>query len=208
MVLNPKVDTYFREGCGRCDLYQTPQCKVHPWAEGLKSLRTILVGTELTEELKWGVPTYTFQSKNILILSAFKNFFSLSFFKGVLIPDPKELLEFAGPNSREAKLLKFTSTEMVRNYEEDILRFIEEALEIERKGLKVPKSDNAEDFPEELNQAFREDAGFKAAFTALSPGRQRGYLLHFKGAKQSATRLNRIAKWKNHILKGKGIHDK
>lgn len=207
--MNPEVDTYFTEGCGRCDLYQSPDCKVHSWAEPLQQLRSILLSSPLVEERKWSMPTYTHKGKNILILSAFKDYCSLNFFKGALLKDPSNLLEFAGPNSRVPKLFKFKEGDSVLEQEQAILDFIQQAIAVEESGAKVPASaPEAMDYPEELQQAFQEDAGFEAAFESLSPGRKRAYLIQFNGAKQSKTRWARIEKWKDHILIGKGFHDR
>jgi len=207
--MNPKIDLYLSDGCGRCDLYQTSECKVHLWPEELKALRAILLTTELKEELKWSMPTYTFQNKNVLILSAFKNYASLNFFKGSLLKDPQQLLENAGPNSRVAKLFKFYDREKIVEQEVAILDFIKQAIDLEKSGAKVEKA-KQEDLvlPEELLAAFKEDAGLEAAFRALTLGRQRGYVITINGAKQSKTRVARIEKWKSHILMGKGIHDR
>ncbi|WP_421750510.1 YdeI/OmpD-associated family protein [Croceimicrobium sp.] len=207
--MNPEVDSYFTDGCGRCDLYQSPDCKVHRWAEPLQQLRSILLSSPLVEERKWSMPTYTHKGKNILILSAFKDYCSLNFFKGALLKDPKNLLVFAGPNSRVPKLFKFEEGDSVLEHEEAILDFIQQAIAVEEAGVKIPASTPKPiDYPEELQQAFREDAGFEAAFESLSPGRKRAYLIQFNGAKQSKTRWARIEKWKDHILIGKGIHDR
>mgnify|MGYP000182699362 CR=1 FL=1 len=207
--MNPKIDLYLSDGCGRCDLYQTTECKVHLWPEELKALRAILLTTDLKEDLKWSMPTYTFQNKNVLILSAFKNYASLNFFKGSLLKDPQQLLENAGPNSREAKLFKFYDTKKIVEQEGAIRDFIKQAIELEKSGAKVEKV-KQEDLvlPEVLLAAFKEDAGLEAAFRALTPGRQRGYVITISGAKQAKTRVARIEKWKSHILMGKGIHDR
>lgn len=206
--MNPDLDSYFTEGCGRCDLYQTPACKVHSWTDSLAALRHILNQTELKEERKWSMPTYTIDGKNVLILSAFKHYCSLNFFKGALLEDPAGLLEFAGPNGREAKLFKFRSLAEVQAAEGRIFDFLEQAIRVEKEGLKIEKPKEEAVYPAELEAAFAADAGLEAAFKALSPGRQRGYLIHFNGAKQAATRRTRIEKWKPHILLGKGFHDR
>lgn len=206
--MNPELDSYFTKGCGRCDLYQTPQCKVHTWTESLAALRHILHQTDLKEERKWSMPTYTIDGKNVLILSAFKNYCSLNFFKGSLLLDPDGLLEFAGPNAREAKLFKFRSLTEVESAEEAIFNFIQQAIAFEKEGRSIKEPKEAAEYPPELEAAFAADAGLEAAFKALTPGRQRGYLIHFNGAKQSATRSKRIEKWKPRILIGKGFHDR
>lgn len=206
---NPKVDLYLRDGCMRCELGGTPDCKVHDWQEELKALRKILLSTELVEDLKWGMPCYTYQGKNILILSAFKEFSALNFFKGVLLKDPGNLLVKPGENSQAARFLKFTNLDEIKEKEAIIRSFIAEAVEVEKAGLKVDFKDTSEfDVPEEFQARLEEDPVLKAAFEALTPGRQRGYLLYFSGAKQSETRAARVEKYIPKIMEGKGFHDR
>lgn len=208
-IMNPKIDTYFAVGCGRCPLGGTPDCKVHPWQEEMKQLRRILLDTELTEELKWSVPCYTFQNNNVLILSAFKDYCSLSFFKGVLLKDPHHILIQPTENSQATRLIRFTDVETVIEMEAILKAYLEDAIEVERAGLKVEYKDtSAYDFPDELLSMFEDDPAFAAAFDALTPGRQHGYLLHFSSAKQSKTRVSRIEKSIPRIFEGKGFHDR
>ncbi|MAY83300.1 MAG: hypothetical protein CMP59_04125 [Flavobacteriales bacterium] len=204
---NPEIDLYLKEGCGRCELFKTPDCKVHSWTDELGALRQILLSTELKEERKWGVACYTHQSKNIVMLSALKDFVSLSFLKGSLIKDPDKILSKAGENSHIARLIKFKSLGQVEQYRENVLDFIKQAIEIEKSGKKVKKEAVPEEIPEELKTAFENDAIFKEAFEALTPGRKRGYLIHFNQAKQSKTRISRIEKYRSQIMNGIGIHD-
>ena len=205
MTLN--VDQYLEEGCGRCPLGSTPDCKVHTWTAELKLLRKIVLDCGLTEEVKWGVPCYTFQNKNIVLVSAFKEHCSLSFFKGALLGNPIGLLEKPGPNSQAARFFKFTGIREIQEQEEEIKAFIYEAIEVEKAGLKVAFKKNPEPIPEELAQTFEEDPVLRAAFEALTPGRQRGYILYFSSPKQSKTRLARIEKSTENILNGMGMHD-
>ena len=201
------VDDYLAEGCGRCPLGGTADCKVHDWEEELQYLRRIILDSGLTEEVKWGVPCYTLQGKNVLLLSAFKHYCSISFFKGALLDDPKGILVKAGPNSQAARLLKFTNMEEVKAVEADIPSYLFEAIKVQKAGLKVEFKQNPEPVPEELQQKMEEDAVFKAAFEALTPGRQRGYILHFSQPKQSKTRVSRIESCTPKILNGEGLHD-
>jgi len=165
---NPLIDQFLLEGCMRCSLGATPACKVHGWTDILEFLRQLLLETELKEERKWGMPTYTLNGKNVVILGVFKESCVLSFLKGGLL---------------------------VR------------AIEVERSGKKaIPKPAN-QVLPEELHQKFVEHPGLEAAFFSLTPGRQRGYLIHFSGAKQSPTRLCRIEKCVPKIFAGKGMMD-
>lgn len=201
------AETYFTEGCFRCPLGGTPDCKVHRWQHELAALRRIILECGLNEECKWGVPCYTFQGKNILLLSAWNDACSIGFFKGALLHDEHGILTFAGENSYVAKMLRFTRLADILKMEEWIKAYIFEAVEIEKSGLKVPKSSMPE-IPEELKRKFDEIPALKAAFEALTPGRQRGYVLHFSQPKQSQTRESRIEKHMPKIMRGEGLHDR
>ena len=205
---NPDVDPYFIQGCMRCPLGATPQCKVHTWAEELQRLRALLQSTPLTETLKWSVPCYTYEGNNVLILSAFKGYCSVSFFKGSLLQDAKGYLHSPGEHSQASRLFKFTSIEQVHEMEPIVLAYIDEAIIIEKEGRKVAfQKPNAMPLPEELEQVFELEPDFKQAFEGLTPGRQRGYVLLFSAPKQSKTRFARIEKYRDWILAGKGLHD-
>jgi len=200
------VATYLSEGCGRCSLGGTPECKVHTWQQELTELRRIVLECGLDEECKWGVPCYTFQGKNIIMVSALKDGAIISFFKGSLLQDEPGLLSFAGENSQVAKIARFTRAEDILKVEELLKTYIFEAVEVEKAGLKVQKS-TAPELPEELLRKFGEMPAFREAFEALTPGRQRGYLLHFSQPKQSATRTTRIEKCLPKIFAGKGMQE-
>jgi len=207
--MNLKVDSYFAVGCGRCPLVNTPECKVHNWQEEMKQLRQILLDCGLTEEVKWSVPCYTFEKGNVLILSAFKEYCSLSFFKGSLLKDPEGILVQRSKNSQAGRLIKFTNVQQVVEMGPLLKDIIYEAIEVEKAGLKVDfKQKNELVYPEELQNKFDEDPALEAAFETLTPGRQRGYILHFSGAKQSKTRVSRIEKCIPKIFEGKGFHDR
>jgi uncharacterized protein YdeI (YjbR/CyaY-like superfamily) len=205
---NPKVDEYLIEGCGRCPLVGTPKCKVNDWREELVELRRILLETGLTEDRKWGSPCYTWENSNVVMLSAFRDFYSVSFFKGVLLNDPDGMLTKPGPYTQAVRLIRFTSLGQLIEMEPALKGFISQAIEVEKAGLKVEFKKNPEPIPEELEDKFFEDPAFEAAFYALTPGRQRGYILYFSAAKQSKTRISRIEKHMQRILDGKGIHDR
>ena len=206
--MNKSADLYFLEGCGRCALGGTPQCKVHRYPDVLKLLRAIALESGLTEEAKWGVPCYTYQGKNIAMLSAFNDFAFLSFFKGSLLADDKKILSAAGENSQAGRFAKFTDAKEVSKQKKTLLAYLFEAIELERAGAKVVFKDVSEyEVPEELNEFFQKNTAFQKAFEALTPGRQKGYLLHFNGAKQSATKKSRIEKCIPKVMSGKGFHD-
>lgn len=196
------------EGCGRCELAGTPRCKVHRWQEELALLRIIVLDCGLTEELKWGVACYTNGKKNIVIIHAFKEYCGLTFIKGALLKDPKGILTQATENTQAGRQIRITKTEEIVKLGSEIKCFIQEALEIEDSGLKVQSKDISEyEIPEELQARFEEDANLLAAFRALTPGRQRAYLLFFAQAKQSKTREARIDKYIPQIMVGKGLNE-
>lgn len=205
---NPKVDKYLIDGCMRCKYGATPSCKVNKWNDVLEELRQLVHETSLTEELKWGVPCYTFNGKNILLISAFKEYASISFFKGALLNDTDNLLTKHGENSNSTRLLKFTEINQVINNKESILRLIYQAIEIEKSGTKIEKKTEKEPIPDELLDFFEEDIIFKNAFFALTPGRQRAYIIYFSHPKQSQTKISRIYRYKQWILDGIGLNDK
>jgi uncharacterized protein YdeI (YjbR/CyaY-like superfamily) len=191
----------------RCSLGATPACKALLWIDILEFLRQLILETELQEERKWGVPTYTINGKNVVMLGVFKDSCVLSFIKGQFLPDPKGLLALPGPNSREGRILRFTQLNQAMELENDIRHFLQEAIQVERSGKKSETAPPPQVLPDELMQIFAEHAGLESAFFALTPGRQRGYLIHFSGAKQSPTRLSRIEKCIPKIFEGKGMMD-
>ena len=207
--MTKNVEDYFLEGCGRCELGGTPACKVHTWKEELLLLRTIVLESELTEECKWGCPCYTFQGKNVLMISAFKESCVLSFFKGSLLKDTDHLLEKAGENSNVGRWLKFKNLKEIIAVEQAIKAYILEAILLEKEGKKVPPKPLSDyTVPEELRDAFLEDSSFEIAFNSLTAGRQKGYLIFFGQAKHTSTRTARIQKFKGKIFQGKGLQDR
>ena len=206
--MSGKVNLYFSDGCGRCSLYRTLQCKVHTWSKELTRLRKILLGCGLSEELKWRVPCYTYQNCNIVLMSAFKEYCALTFFKGALLKDPHGILTLPGENTQAARLIRFANVQDIVKLEPVVTSYIDEAIAVEQAGLKVTfKNITEHSIPEEFQLKLAENAALKSAFRALTPGRQRGYLLYFSAAKQSKTRETRIQKCVPQILAGKGLHD-
>jgi len=201
------IDQYLTVGCGRCKYFQTSQCKVHRWAEELLILRSIVLHAGLKEELKWSMPCYNIDGKNILIIAAFKDYCSVSFFKGALLKDKKQLLATPGENSNASRQFKFTDTKQIIKVEKEILQYIKEAIAIEQSGAKIPKHESEKEIITELKQEFQNNPGLESAFYKLTTGRQRGYLIYFSDAKQSVTRTTRIQKYITKILDGKGFHD-
>lgn len=190
----------------RCKYGGTPQCKVLNWVEELQLLRQIVLETGLTEEIKWGVPVYTKNGKNIVTVNALKQSANIGFYKGVLLNDQKKILQQQG-NLQSDRILKFNNVSEIKKIKNTIIAYIKEAILIEESGKKVEFKKNPEPIPEELLQAFEKDSVFKKAFYALTPGRQRGYIIHFSQPKQTQTRVSRIEKYKEQIFNGIGLHD-
>lgn len=201
------VDQYLQTGCMRCALGGTPECKVHRWTEELKALRAIVLGSGLTEEIKWSCPCYTSEGRNVAMVAAFKEACVLSFFDGAQLKDPHELLELPGPNSQEGRVIRFTSLTQIERCAQAIQGLLEQAIAQASEPKKKRGSAEAMTYPDELLEAFQDAPELRESFEGLTPGRKRGYLLHFSQAKQSATRRTRIAKCAPTIRMGKGLHD-
>src|SRR5262245_13062125 len=190
---NPEVDWYFS--------------KAKKWKEESEKLRTIVLHCGLTEELKWGKPCYTFQKSNIVLIHAFKEYCALLFFKGALLKDAKRILIQQAENVQAARQIRFTSVGDIVKMEPTLKAYINEAIEVEKAGLEVIYKETSEFFiAEELRKKFDESYDLKTAFDALTPGRQREYLLYFSAAKQTKTRALRVQKCSRQILNGKGLN--
>jgi uncharacterized protein YdeI (YjbR/CyaY-like superfamily) len=205
-AMNPEVDKYLIDGCMRCKYGGTPQCKVLNWTEELKLLRKLVLETGLTEEIKGGLPVYTKNGKNIVSVNALKGSANLSFFKGVLLSDAHKLLKQQG-NIQSGRIIYFTKAEEIHQLKKILKLYIEEAITIEDSGMKVQLNNNPEPVPVELEQVFAKDPNLKEAFYKLTPGRQRGYIIHFSQPKQTQTRIARIEKYRKQILNAKGLND-
>ncbi|MCB1232823.1 MAG: YdeI/OmpD-associated family protein [Verrucomicrobiae bacterium] len=190
----PEVDAYL--------------AKAKKWREEQVELREILFGCGLTEELKWSKPCYTFEGHNVAIIQGFKEFCAVLFPNGALLKDPKGFLEKPGENSHSARRMPFRSLAEITKKRAALKAFVKEAVKAEKAGKEVEARKEREPIPEELQRKMKSDPELKKAFEALTPGRQRGYILHISAAKQSTTRENRIGKWRPHILDGKGMHDR
>lgn len=178
------------------------------WKEELTKLRSIVLDCGLTEEVKWYQPCYSFNGTNLIILGSFKEFCTMSFFKGVLLKDEKKILKFAGKNTQSSKIVKLVNIQQINDLETTLKDYIKEMIELEKSGTKVTfKKIKEQKLPEELEEIFKQNKDFEKAFKSLTPGRQRGYLLHFSSAKQSATRISRIEKAMPKIFEGKGMND-
>lgn len=208
-MMPTNVDTYLRDGCGRCELHATPACKVHRWGPVLSALRELVLTSGLKEEVKWGSPCYTLGGKNVVMVSAFKDCCALQFFKGAALHDGEGVLESPGPNSRFARHLKFTSVAQVASRRRAARALIEQAIALERSGKKVvPKASTVEAVPPELARRLAAAPTLARAFEALTPGRRRSHVLHISGAKQSETRERRIDRCTPLILAGRGMNER
>lgn len=182
--------------------------KATKWREETAKLRAIVLECPLTEEVKWGQPCYTFDGGNVVLIHGFKEYCALLFFKGALMKDPEGILVQQTENVQAGRQIRFADLQEIIRMEDVLKAYIEEAIEVEKSGLKVKHRKTSEfKMPEEFQRKLDEDAALKVAFEALTPGRQRGYLLYFSGAKQSKTRESRIEKCTPQILAGKGLQD-
>jgi uncharacterized protein YdeI (YjbR/CyaY-like superfamily) len=192
--MNPKVDECLK--------------KANKWKREFEALRRIILDCPLTEELRWGKPCYTFQGSNIVLIHGFKEYCALLFFKGALLKDAKGILVQQTENVQAARQMRFTSVREIVEMAPILKAYIKEAIEVEKAGLKVNYKKTSEfKLPEEFQKKLAEVPALKTAFAALTPGRQRGYILYFSAAKQSKTRESRIEKCIPQILNGKGLND-
>lgn len=192
----------------RCPLGNTPQCKVNKWQKELHKLRGIILGCGLKEEYKWSVPCYTVENKNVLLIHGFKEYCAIMFFKGALLKDASGILIQQTKNVQATRQIRFTNVKEIAKLETVLKKYICEAVEIEKSGLKVKlKTTDEFDIPEEFQKRLKEQPALKSAFEALTPGRQRGYLLCFSAPKQSKTREARVEKYTPQILRGNGLND-
>lgn len=193
--MNPEVDWFFE--------------KDTKWKAEYTHLRSIALDYGLTEELKWGCPCYTFKGANIVLIHGFKEYCAYLFHKGVLLKDTENILIQQTENVQSARQIRFTSLEEITEKETILKAYIYEAIEVEKAGLKVELKKTKEfNIPDEFEKALNENPDLKTAFEALTPGRQRGYLLHFSQPKQSKTREARIEKCTPIIFRGKGLNDR
>jgi uncharacterized protein YdeI (YjbR/CyaY-like superfamily) len=202
------VDSYLRDGCGRCEHYRTPACKVHLWTKPLVALRSLVRATGLTEEMKWGSPCYTLGGKNVVMLGAFNHHCALLFFKGAVLTDDDGLLESPGPHSRFGRYLKVRTLEEFEVRRPVAERLLKQAIALEQAGTKVVPEGGPEPMPEELARRLEADEALRAAFEALTPGRRRSHVLHVSGAKQSETRARRVERCAEDIRAGRGFNER
>jgi uncharacterized protein YdeI (YjbR/CyaY-like superfamily) len=192
--MNPDVDFFFD--------------KAKQWQEEFEKLRTIILDCGLEEELKWGQACYTYQNSNIVLIHGFKEYCALLFFKGALLNDPEGILIQQTENVQSARQIRFTNLREITSRKAILKAYIYEAIEVEKAGLHVKLKKTTEyDIPEEFQKKLAKSPALRTAFDALTPGRQRGYLLYFSQPKLSKTRTARVEKYAPQILKGKGLND-
>ncbi len=191
--MNPKIDDFFSEAT--------------QWREEMIQLRKILLSCGVDEELKWSNPCYSFEGSNVVIIQGFKAYCALLFFKGALLKDPDGILVKTGENTQVGRQIRFTSVQEITRMKTILKAYIRQAVEVEKSGAKVVVKHSEVKMPEELQNKLREIPALKAAFDALTPGRQRGYIYYFSQPKQSKTREARIEKCMDMILDGKGLLD-
>ena len=192
--MNPKVDFFFD--------------KATKWQKEYEQLRTIILDCGLTEELKWGCPCYTFQKNNIVLIHGFKEYCALLFFKGALLHDAKSVMIQQTENVQAGRQIRFTNVREITKMKTTLKAYVNEAIEVEKAGLKVNFKKTSEyNIPEEFQNKLNKHAALKTAFQALTPGRQRAYIFYFSQPKQSKTRESRIEKCMQQILNGKGLND-
>jgi uncharacterized protein YdeI (YjbR/CyaY-like superfamily) len=192
-TMNPKVDGFLR--------------KAKKWQQELRKLRMIILDCGLNEEVKWRHPCYTFQGRNVVLIHGFKEYCAILFIKGVLLKDAKGILIQQTENVQAGRQIRFTNLRQITEMEPVLKTYIQEAIEVEKAGLKVKLKRNPEPVPGEFQNKLDEIPALKTAFEALTPGRQRGYILYFSAAKQSKTRASRVEKCMRQILDGKGLDD-
>lgn len=192
--MNPKVDAYL--------------AKSKHWQAEQKALRAIALSCPLVEDMKWGKPCYTLDGTNVVLIHAFKEYCAFLFIKGALLKNTSGLLVQQTDNVQSARQIRFTSVEQISKQKALVKAHILEAIAVEKAGLKVAfKKPSDYEVPEELQRAFDQDPAYKEAFYALTPGRQRSYLLHFSTAKQSKTRVTRIEKARPTVFEGRGHNE-
>ena len=203
-----EIEDYFTKGCGRCPRFATADCSTRKWASGLAGLRRICLASELVETVKWGHPCYMHVGRNIVIIGAFRENFRLTFFNAALMKDPEGVLEKQGPNTRHPDMLCFVDNAQVLKLEPTLKAYLREAKGYAEAGIKPSKLASELKLPVELVDAMEADPEMAEAFHKLTPGRQKSYALNLNGAKSSATRISRLAKFRPAILAGKGALDR
>jgi uncharacterized protein YdeI (YjbR/CyaY-like superfamily) len=200
MAMITDADDFFTLGCGRCERFATPDCSTRPWIEGLNGLRRICLEIGLEETVKWAHPCYMHAGRNVALFGAFRTDFRLTF-----LVDSEGVLEPQGPGSGTPGMIRFTAVGQVGEREPVIRAYLRQLMDHAEAGTQPPKVEREIDVPGELTDALDADPELAEAFAALTPGRQRGYLINLNQAKQPATRVARIEKFRDRIIAGKGL---
>ena len=202
------IADFFAKGCGRCARFDTPDCAARIWAEGITALRRLCLEAGLSEHVKWGHPCYMAHGRNIAIIAAVRGDFRLNFFDAALLRDPAGVLERQGQGTRHPDMLRFTDVAAPDAMADVIRAYLAEAMGYAAQGIKPKKQEVAMEVPQELTDALARDAELAAAFSALTPGRQRSYLINLATTKSSATRHARITRFRDKIIAGKGATER
>jgi uncharacterized protein YdeI (YjbR/CyaY-like superfamily) len=206
MITN--IEDFFTKGCGRCERFATPGCSTRQWIQGLNELRRICLEAGLVETVKWAHPCYMHRGRNIVVLGAFRGDFRASFFNAALMKDPEGVLERQGPNTRHPDMIRFVDNAQLAAMEPTILSYLREAMGYAEAGVKPPRDESEVELPDELVEALDSDPELAEAFRDLTPGRQKSYVINLNSVKKSETRTSRVAKFRAHILAGKGATER
>ena len=208
MGMITEIGDYFTKGCGRCARFETPDCSVHPWADGLAALRALCLGAGLDEGVKWGCPAYAHKGRTLAIMGAFRGDFRLNFMDAALLKDPHRVLEPSGPNAARASLIRFTSADQVTALAPTIRAYLDEAKGYADAGMTPPKTVASHELPPVLTEGLDADPALAEAFHALTPGRQRSYVLMLSTTKTVETQRARLTRARDKIMSGKGFTDR
>lgn len=202
-----EIEDFFTLGCGRCDRFGTADCSARLWSPGLAALRRICLDMGLSEHVKWGHPCYMHAGRNICLIGALRGDFRLNFFNAALMTDPEGVMSRQGPNTRNPDSILFTASGQVEAMEATLRAYIAEAMGYAEAAILPVKVATEVELPDELVEAMDADPELAEAFHALTPGRQRSYVIALNGAKASATKVARIVKFRPKILAGKGAQE-
>lgn len=202
------IEDYFTKGCGRCPRFDTPDCSTKLWNPGLVALRQVCLEAGLTEAVKWAHPCYEHAGRNIALIGALRGDFRLAFFNAALMKDPEGVLEKQGSGTRHPDMIRFTDSAHVAKMRPIILSYLEEAKGYAEAGIRPPKVQSEIELPDELVDALDADPELAEAFHVLTPGRQRSYVINLESTKVPATRVTRIARFRDRILEGKGANER
>ena len=207
MAMITQIDDFFAKGCGRCDRFATEHCSARIWRDGIAALRQICLEMGLSEAVKWGHPCYTHAGRNIVLIGALRGDFRLNFFKAALMKDPEAMLQRQGPNTQNPDCIMFTAAGQVAAREPSLRAYIAEAMGYAEAGIVPVKLARQVELPDELVEAMDADPELAEAFHALTPGRQRSYVIVLNGAKATVTKVARIEKFRPRVLAGKGANE-